>query len=131
MADLHFLHPTLYEPEILIGLEGVLERSDAGWVPEEVLRELRASRAMCFGSQDGSEFVVLRTKDTYHGMALFIWVAWSQDGSAIGRHWEQIKEIGRESGCRFVEFWSAREAFERRSPMLGVEPWMTIYRGDL
>lgn len=133
MTGLGFIDPQEHEPAIRAGLEGVLARNDAGWSPDEVFDELNAGRAFCFGTHegDGLGFVILRTRETYHGRVLFVWIAWSQDGTAMSRHWEEIKSIGRVASCDHIEFWSPRAAFERVSEKLGVDPWMTIYRGAL
>ena len=99
---------------------------------EAVLRECIEDRAH-FLMGEGREFVILKgcsrswTDEEY----LLVWCAWSKNGNAINKHWAEICEIGRRAGFRTLEFWTKRKGFERLAKRLGVEPEITIYRGEI
>lgn len=75
----------------------------------------------------GESFVVLKPIKRHDKTILFIWAAYCDEGDAISKYLDDIKELAVVAGASNIEFMTSREGFERIAPKHGWEKQSTLW----
>lgn len=119
---------TLSDPESLSAHRKIIDRLgislDDARLYAQVFVACRRSRAFLFESPEG--FVVLRPLAS---KGLWIWIAESNRPVDRLSYLNEIIDLARQVGAKYLGFGSDRKGFYRVAPKLGFEPEEAIYNG--
>ena len=127
-ADLHLIWPRVRE-----GLDEVVRRAPAHWIPEDVYHALRANAATLHIATDSSDgeylgFMVLMRVDMWDGPTLHVWAAHSQgEHDVLVNGVEPLKALARSIQARRVVFSSQRKGWEKKGEVIGFKPTTTSF----
>lgn len=116
------------------GLEDIHRRTNPEWRVEDIYAACRFGKAFLFIDGFGANsFVVLTTGECPYRAkrVLFVLAAWSDEGDAVTKYLEEIEKIGREAGCKEIEFSSPRRGWEKLGEANGFETVCTTFRKAL
>lgn len=118
------LHETW--PLIKPGLEIVIKKSKADWIPEDVYSALQTGNStlhLLYNVDEYEGFVVLTPTKGYAGMTLFVWCAYSPTNTdVVSRYYPDIEKIARNIFAKKVRFASTRKGWSKM-----FTPVTTIY----
>ena len=119
--ELHEIWPTIRP-----GLEIVIKKSKADWIPEDVYSALQNGTStlhLAYGEDEYEGFVVLTPTKDYTGPTLYIWCAYSPTNTnVVGRHYPDIEKMAQDMFAKKVRFASTRKGWSKM-----FKPVTTIY----
>lgn len=100
-------------PDIRAAVQGIADKCEENWLPEDVFHELITGNASLWATPDRTGFAVLRLFSTAYSRDLFIWVAAIGDRPEGCAHYmPQFLEIARDNGCKRVT-WESPRPYEK------------------
>lgn len=108
----HFVRP---------GLEHILKKSPEYWIPEDVYADCYSGKAhlWVFSEQNQPRgFAVLEAR----GEDLHCWCGWSDGSGYFKDGFQDVFEIAKANGFKYVTFESWRSGWDRVAPTFGFKP---------
>ena len=94
-------------------LEKVVEKADPDWIPEDVYMACMLGEARVYLAPDGIIVFKLLTDKVTNETSLFVWAAYSKEGDALIKYYQDVDAIAAEFGASKISFTSSRKAWHK------------------
>jgi hypothetical protein len=110
VADLH-----KFWPWMRAGLEQLIAKHSADWIPEDIYTALKTNGASAFEIGERQGFLVARVDIRPCGPVLFVWVAYAPDCLAplMESVYADLRALAQQHGCDKI-MQEGRRGWERR-----------------
>ena len=113
---MQLVHCTLvkeYWDHIRALLEKVIEKANPDWIPEDVYMACMLGQARVYLAPDGLIVFKLLTDNLTNENTLFVWAAYSKEGNALIKYYQDVDTIAEEFGASKISFTSSRKAWHK------------------
>ena len=103
------------------GLEDILKKSPEYWIPEDVYADCFSGRSQLWVFSNNNQpkgFAVLESR----GEELHCWCGWSDGSGYFKDGFQDVFDIAKANGFKYVTFESWRSGWDRIAPKYGFKP---------
>lgn len=123
-------------PDIRKGLEIVLQKNPAHWMPEDIFHGVKTGALTCVVGEtersDFAAFMVLNMKTGIDGKAVFILAFHNAaEHGSYESNWESFKHFCETTGAHRLTMLSSRPGWGKLATRLGFNPVETLYELQL
>ena len=102
-----------YWDHIRHALECVIEKTNPDWIPEDVYMACLLGQARVYLAPDGVIVFKLLTDSVTNETSLFVWAAYSKEGDALIKYYQDVDTIAEEFGASKISFASSRKGWHK------------------
>ena len=118
------------------GLEIVLKKNPANWIPEDVYMEIKLKRSLLvIGEDNTGEFVgfyVLTMRQAFDGLECFMWISYNKGEKSIIDFCEKgLKTFCQHAGARRIVTLSSRPGWARFGERFGFKQTQIQFECEL
>ncbi len=102
------------------GIEKVIAKTRANYLPEDVYHALRSNTAWAFALRDDNAddfgFMVLQNQYDPDGLALFVWCLWVEPNAGPPHRaslYEELENLAKSVAAKRIRLQSPRKGWER------------------
>ena len=125
-----------YWPRVRAGLEVVLKKNPANWIPEDVYMQVKLKNSLLVVGEDSTgEFVgfyVMTMRQVFDGLECFMWISYNKGEKSIIEFCEKrLKDFCQHAGARRIVTLSNRPGWAKFGERFGFKQTQIQFECEL